>query len=417
MPHADATRQRLLAISYMLPPVLAPQSIQIGRLLGHLDMDIATVSGPLAATGPALDGADDLARRTVLRIETGFEPPSPGVALNLARRLVPFYARVPDEFRRWAARAEGAALAKLAETGFRPDVIASFGEPMSDHLVGLALKRRIGVPWLAHFSDPWADNPFRAGQVLANAINRRLEAQVIAAADRVVFTSEETRDLVMRKYPAGWRAKTTVLPHSFAGSLYPAPSAKSGSIVIRHLGSFYGRRTPLPLLRGLRTIDPRALEGVSVELIGRTPAWLSFHPVWRALPKGLVQCGGFVSYARSLELMANADLLLVVEAPGAVSVFLPSKLIDYIGARVPVMGIVPPGASASLLRRIGGIVADPLQPRQIADALERGLAEARRRRSLPFTPWGDETVRAEFDVRRISDAFAHMLTETARAAA
>src|SRR5580658_3739283 len=73
MPRDDAVRQRLLAISYVLPPVLAPQSIQIGRLLAHLDMDIATVSGPLEAQGPVLEG--ELVRRTALRIEAKFEPP------------------------------------------------------------------------------------------------------------------------------------------------------------------------------------------------------------------------------------------------------------------------------------------------------------------------------------------------------
>jgi hypothetical protein len=417
MPRDDAVRQRLLAISYVLPPVLAPQSIQIGRLLAHLDADIATVSGPLNAQGPALEGEGALARRTVLRIEAAFEPPSPGIALNLARRFVPFYARVPDEFRRWAPRAEAAVLPKMAETGFRPDVMASFGEPMSDHLVGLALKRRLGVPWLAHFSDPWVDNPFRAGQPLANEINRQLEAQVIEAADRVVFTSEETRALVMRKYPASWRTKTAVLAHAFDGSLYPVPSAKSGAIVIRHIGSFYGRRTPVPLLRGLRSIDAGALADVRVEFIGRVPLWLRVHPSWRALPTGMVQCSGMVSYARSLELMADSDLLLVIEAPDATSVFLPSKLIDYIGARIPIMGIVPPGASASLLRRMGGTVADPRQPREIAAALEQGLAEVRRRRSLPFAPWGDAAVRAEFEAQRIAGDFARLLAETARAAA
>jgi len=417
MPRTDVTRQRLLAISYMLPPVLTPQSIQIGRLLGHLDMEVATVSGPLAAAGPALEGEDDLARHTAHRIEVGFDPPAPSFALNLARRIIPLYARVPDEFRRWIKRAAEAALAKLTESGFRPDMMASFGEPMSDHLVALKLKQEIGAPWLAHFSDPWADNPFRAGQLLANAVNRRLEARVIAAADRVVFTSEETRALVMRKYPSGWRAKTAVLAHNFARSLYPAPPVKSGGLALRHIGSFYGRRTPLPLLRGLRLIDPERLKDVRVELVGRTPQWLRVHPAWRGLPKGLVTSSGFVSYARSLELMVEADLLLVIEAPAATSVFLPSKLIDYLGARVPILGIVPPGASASLLRRVGGRVADPRRPQEVAAALEQSIAEARQRRSGPFMPWGDEAARAEFEVEHIADAFRRLLIETATPAA
>ena len=406
-------RMNLLVVSYMLPPVLTPQSIQIGRLLANLDAEIMTVSGPLTAMGPVLEAANLRARRARFQIEIAFTPAFSGLALSLAKRLVPLYGAIPDEFRGWVGRACAATLANLEETGFRPDVIATFGEPMSDHLVGLRLKRRLGVPWVAHCSDPWADNPFRAGQFLANRLNRHLEAQVIEAADRVVFTSAETRELVMRKYPANWRGKCAVLGHSFDPSLYPEATRPQRSIVVRHVGSFYGQRTPLPLLRALKLMDPRQLEDVRFELVGRTPPWLRFHPAWRALPAGLVVCEGAVDYARALALMAQADLLLVIDAPSELSIFLPSKLVEYLGARVPLMGITPPGTAASLLHRLGGIVADPSDTRQVAAALERALAVARERRAGPHTPWGNGDVRAAFTVERIAQEFTRLLADAA----
>lgn len=402
---------RLLAISYMLPPVLAPQSIQIGRLVAHLALGLATLSGPLAVAGARVD-ADEGAAPGALGIEVDFAPALSGLAMVLARRFVPFYAAVPDEFRGWVKRAAAVAVARLEASGFRPDIIASFGEPMSDHLVGLELKRRTGLPWLAHFSDPWSDNPFRASQILAQPMNRALEARVIAAADRIVFTTAATRDLVMRKYPAAWRDKTAVLPHAFDPVFYPPPPPREGAIRVRHIGSFYGRRTPLPLLRALLAIDRPKLQDVEVELVGRLPLWLPYHRVWRALPPGLVRQTGFVDYRRSLALMAASDLLVVIEAPGALSVFLPSKLIDYLGARVPVMGIVPPGASADLIDRMGGIVADPRRPHEIAASLEAALALARRRRAAPAAPWGDEAVRAEYAIARVARDFTRLLEDT-----
>lgn len=410
---------RLLAISYMLPPVLAPQGVQIGRLLAHLDMEVATVSGPLDGTGPAIDGETRRTGALAFRLAVPFRPRPSGLAMILARRFVPLFARVPDEFRRWVPRAEAAVAGELGATGFRPDIIASFGEPMSDHLLGLRLKRRLGLPWLAHFSDPWADNPFRGGQLLANAINRIDERHVVAAADRVVFTSAETRDLVMRKYPPAWRAKCAVLPHAFEPELYPVARAKDGPLVVRHLGSFYGRRTPLPLLRALLAIhrrDPSRLAGIRFELVGQTPSWLPLHPAWRAMPAGLVRLAGTVPYRRSLQLMAESDLLLVIEAPDALSVFLPSKLIDYLGAATPILGVVPPGSTAALLRRMGGIVVDPRRPPEVAAGLEEALADARQRRLGPPAPWGDANVRAEFTADRTAAAFAELLRQTARRA-
>jgi hypothetical protein len=108
--------------------------------------------------------------------------------------------------------------------------------------------------------------------------------------------------------------------------------------------------------------------------------------------------------------MVDSDLLLVIDAPAALSVFLPSKLIDYLGAGVPIMGIVPPGTSAALLARLGAVLADPRQPEEIDTALRRALAEARQRRSLaPAPPWGDPVIRAGFTAERVASQFAEIL--------
>lgn len=412
---------RLLAVSYALPPMLYPQAIQIGRLLAHIDAEIGAVSGRMDGRAAGLDCYADLDRKLAFHLAVRYRPRLDGLAFHLARRFLPFYGRIPDEYRPWVPIAEAATVAKLAETGFRPDVLVTFGEPMSDHLLGLRLKRRLGLPWVAHFSDPWFDNPFRAGDVLANRINRRNERDTIATADQVIFTSRETLDLVMAKYPASWREKADVLPHSFDPALYPSAQPPRGDrIVVRHLGNFYGARTPYPLLRALRTLwdrDRALLDGVDVELVGRVPAAMRWHPAYRALPAGLVKVRGTVPYSESLRLMSEADLLLVMDAPADLSVFLPSKLIDYLGSGSPIMGIVPPGTSASLLSRLGGTVADPRVPEQVVSALGDAIASAKEwRRAGARRPWGDARVRSEFSPDRTARLFLEIVRGVARLA-
>lgn len=405
---------RVLAITYDLPPVLTPQSIQIDRLLASLDAEIATITGPLAFAGTGIDAVSPWRRPRTFRAEIAFRPAFKGPALSLAKRFVPLYGAVPDEFRPWVRPAVNAAIEKIDGENSRPDLLVTFGEPMSDHLAGLHLKRRLNIPWLAHWSDPWSDNPFRAGQFIANGINRKLEAQVVDAADRIVFTSQETLEVVMGKFPTSWRDKCVVLGHAYDPALYPQSALRSEGIVVRHVGSFYGRRTPLPLLRAIVRMDHRLLEGVRFELIGRSPRWLPYHPAWRRLPAGLVRCVSVVGYSRALTLMAEADLLLVIDAPSDLSMFLPSKLVEYIGAGVPIMGITPPGTSASLIRRLGGIVADPRSPADIATGLEHALSKISARRNETPRPWGNETVRREFTAERITRQFQAIVAETAR---
>ena len=70
---------------------------------------------------------------------------------------------------------------------------------------------------------------------------------------------------------------------------------------------------------------------------------------------------GAVSYLESLKYISNADVLLLIDAPSVgPSVFLPLKLIEYLGSGNPIFGITPlKGASANLIRKLGGIVTSP----------------------------------------------------------
>ena len=68
---------------------------------------------------------------------------------------------------------------------------------------------------------------------------------------------------------------------------------------------------------------------------------------------------------------------MLVDAPAPLSVFLPSKLIEYLGAARPVLGLTPKGAAARLLAAAGEDYADPGDPAAAAAALERFLMRIR----------------------------------------
>lgn len=412
-----ANRLRVLAVSYFLPPALYPQSIQIGRLLTDLPLEMGVVRGQVTELGEGLDHYADFARHFAFCLDVPFRPLLTGSVATLARRLLPFYARIPDEYRGWVPRAERAIIGELIARQFRPDVLITFGVPMSDHLLGLRLQLKLGVPWVAHFSDPWLDNAFHRHNVLSNVVNRRLERNVVAAADRLIFTSAETLDLVMGKYPPAWRAKAVILPHSFDPSLYSPRIPNARGRVLRYLGNFYGHRSPVPLFRALQTIlaeDPALLADVRVELVGQMPQRMREHATLRALPAGLVRVVDTVPYSQSLQLMSDADLLLVIDGPDDLSVFLPSKLIEYLGSGTPIFGIVPPGTSAKLLARVGAGVADPRDASAVAAGLRNALRLVHERRATAKPPgWGDDAVRAEFHVDRVRHDLVHILEEVA----
>ena len=317
----------------------------------------------------------------------------------------------PDPHRAWGF----SAARQIAETAppSEADVVATFGQPMSTHLAGLALKRRFGNRWIAHFSDPWADNPMVPLPLLHRGLNRMMERRVLESADRILFTSEETLDLVMSHHPPAWRAKSGILCHGFDDTLYPPREPASGPIVMRYLGALYGRRGPIPLMAALRLLtrqDPALLARLRIEFIGETARrFLSARMA--DIPTTVVSFRAPVDYAQSLALMRSADLLLHIDAPAKTSVFLASKLVDYLGARRPILGITPEGTAAKLIRVMGGWVADPAAPTAIATAIAEAVAYLDRRRD---DDWGNEGVRQRYRIATVAAQFARVIDDLAR---
>jgi glycosyltransferase involved in cell wall biosynthesis len=392
---------RLLFLSWSYPPMPHPRATQVARLASHVG------SRPLEVYCLASSGDSTVRSRD----------PSSGIDLVRIPRVLPTRIlerclaarrhRTLQEYdvkHLWWRKAADEILRQRLSGN---DVLVTFGQPMVDHLAGLEIKRKTGVRWVAHFSDPWADNPFdpTAKEWLAK------ESGVLEAVDLAVFTSQETVDLVFAKYPAAWRAKARVLPHAFDASLYPEIFPTGNYVTVRYLGNLFTGRGPEPLFDALAVLLDRSsnqLDRVRFEFVGEVMAGMDSHPLMSRLPSRCVSFLPKVTYLESLALMKSADLLLNIDASADISVFLPSKLVDYVGAGRPIFGITPPGTSASLVRALGGWVADPKEPSAIADQLTAALGDIEQWRDRC---WGKATVRAAYEAKVVAASFEEMIRQ------
>jgi hypothetical protein len=106
--------------------------------------------------------------------------------------------------------------------------------------------------------------------------------------------------------------------------------------------------------------------------------------------------------------MKEADGLILVDADADQSVFLPSKLVDYLGAGRPIFGVTPPGTSANLLRTLGDHQVSPRDPEAIGRELEVFLANGAAARR-------DQRILAQFDARQIAHAFGGIMERVSHA--
>ena len=406
----------LLAISFAYPPSSAPRAVQVERLLKRLNFQTLLVCANPDAVKDRSEstGSEDRDNVNIQCLRIPFEPSASHKTLARlsARFSLPIVHKTPDSYNSWRTPVLQ-ALNNIKGDQFK--YLVTFGAPMSDHLIGLALKKQLGLPWIAHFSDPWVENPFTSADRLTARVNAFLERKVLQEADRLIFTSNETIDLVFHKYPASWRTKTRVVPHAFDPNLFPEIKIPSSErITIRYLGDFYGPRTPAPLLKALDQMlksDPEFLRGVKFEFIGNLSASGLNKNEMDSFSRDLIEVRSPVSYLESLALMVEADGLLVIDAPSKRSVFLPSKLIEYIGAQRPIFGMTPPGTAATLIGELGGWVADPGDPQEVYECLQSFITSLRRQRVEEWQGWGHPELRRKFEVTNVAQEFSQIIEE------
>ncbi|PKP39108.1 MAG: glycosyl transferase family 1, partial [Bacteroidetes bacterium HGW-Bacteroidetes-15] len=73
------------------------------------------------------------------------------------------------------------------------DVIISTGPPHTTHLIAKRVSRKLNIPWVADFRDPWTNIDFFLDlkpTALAKAIHRRLEKSVLTTADKIITVTQ-----------------------------------------------------------------------------------------------------------------------------------------------------------------------------------------------------------------------------------
>src|ERR1019366_4308708 len=175
----------------------------------------------------------------------GLEPASK--QLHLAgRRLL-----VPDENVSWNLTAIPAAIRIVKREGI--DVVVTTSPPSSVHLVGAAVKRTTGIPWVADLRDSVVAHPHRHAERLLVRVKEQGEhavAKLISrSANAIVCVSDAIADEMRERNPKG--EVVTIANGSdfddFAGLEHTA----SDRFRITHAGSFFGKRDPRPFLTAL----------------------------------------------------------------------------------------------------------------------------------------------------------------------
>ena len=283
---------------------------------------------------------------------SGLERASKQVQL-VGRRLL-----VPDENVSWNLTAIPAAIRIVKREGI--DVVITTSPPSSVHLVGAAVKKATGIPWVADLRDSVVAHPHRHAERMLVRIKEQGEhavAKLIGrSADAIVCVSEAIAAEMRERQPRG--EVVTIANGSDFDDFAGLDHHESPRFRITHAGSFFGKRDPRPFLTAL---NESGLD-VQARFLGD---FRSTDREW-AEQLGLGDRLQLIPYAprrRSLELQRDSEalLLLIPEAGGRGKGVLSGKVFEYLAAERPILALVPPdGAAAALIRDAGaGVVVAP----------------------------------------------------------
>lgn len=394
---------RVLCLGYCFPPVASPEAYVSAKSMAAIpdtEVDIIAGAPDLFAQPPdhSLDGYVAMHFGRVERVNS-----------FLFRHLtkIPHLPIRPDRYLLMTnpvvARAEGMQVNQY-------DCLVTRSQYHSIHVAGRILKRRYpGLPWVASFSDPWSGGIYERKIPISSAWGRRLEKGVLEEADAIVFPTEEMRDFVIsRNSEIRLAEKSHVVAHGFDPALYATSIVKylSSEVEIGMFGSFYGPRSPNLLLEAIdRVARQPSPPRFSLRIFGTGEE--AFHRVlarYTAASRYVVH-GGTLNHTAALADMAAFDILLLSDAPmPPPSIFLSSKLIDYLGAGRPVFAITPEGATTDVVRRAGGWTVSPDDPAIVAEVLAKAIREFNSNKAASY-----DEVRAEYRIDRIGGELRDVL--------
>lgn len=283
------------------------------------------------------------------------------------------------------------------------DVIYVHGQPPSSFLIGNLLKKRTGRPIVIDYDDPWTTSVYAVRDKSRRAIrSREIEGEVLSGADAVLSVKPDTIKEIKAAFPAVDAGKLHFLPNGYDPEDYAGLERKrSGKFTVTYIGRLSERYCYSPE-SFLLAIGALIAEGkipksdVEVNFAGTiSPA---YSPRLDKLIKDLglgevVKKRGFLGHKECMKLLLSSDLLLLLmeslEGREESRMFvgsIPAKLFEYLPTGVPILGIVPPGFEADLIRDTGtGFTAEPNDPSSIKKVLG-GIYEKFKAGSLGTSP-------------------------------
>lgn len=245
----------------------------------------------------------------------------------------------------------------------RPAVVVASGPPFHNFLAARWLARYFAVPLVLDYRDEWTETPFEF--VKLGTADRDWEKRCIAAADRVVFTTDSQRKHGISAFaelaedravviPNGWEPSDSGPPSNPTGGDTKADTPSDDRCVISFIGSLGDHTPPHGFLEtAARVFEKRADLPAQFRFlfVGRRSDAAN-HALKKFPYPNVLDIRDLVAKSEAVSLTERSSALVLFARP-ALERYIPGKLYDYLGAKRPILIFGHPGEASDIVEKTG----------------------------------------------------------------
>lgn len=301
-------------------------------------------------------------KKSTTKINSGFlnDKKSPGLVEQLSV-WIRGNLFIPDARKFWIKPSVRFLTKYLKEN--HVDAIVSTGPPHSMHLIALAIKTRLNIPWLADFRDPWTDIDYYKElniSAFADRKHKKLELKTIKACSAMVVVSGDMKE----NYEKMGANNVNIITNGFdPDDMAVDQVVRDKKFSISHIGTL----PPSLNLKGLWQVLselseslPNFRNDLEIKLVGKVDHSVIDDLKSYNLSDQLNRIE-YVTHDKAAFLMRQSAILLLAinkDSPNAKGI-LTGKFFEYLASGRPIMAIGPTdGELAQILKESeAGVIA------------------------------------------------------------
>lgn len=221
------------------------------------------------------------------------------------------------------------------------DVIVSTGPPQSLHLIARNLKRKLNIPWLADFRDPWTKIYFfnqMHMSALAKRFHLNMERSVLKESDVVVTVSEHCKS----GFQETLNRDIEVITNGYEEFEIVQAEKKDDKIRMLCAGVLSQDRNPIrfwKVLNDFLSTRPDLRSRFELWMIGNVDPTI-INTIEQSGLQSNLHILPSIPHIELQKYLATADILLLIGVPGHPEV-ITGKFFEYLYLKKPIYSISP----------------------------------------------------------------------------